>query len=81
MKLPDQVDTLKLYQAALAEGVAINPGPDWSTDASYSRSRMRLCFASPSHEEIREGIARLADVCRREFGVPARIANVAQRMG
>ena len=27
-------------------------------------SRLRLCFASPSHEQIREGVAVLADVCR-----------------
>ena len=78
MKLPDNVDTLKLYQAALAAGVAINPGPEWSTAKSYSGSRLRLCFASPSHEEIREGIAQLAEVCRKEFGVPARIANVTR---
>ena len=26
VKLPDNVDTLKLYQSALAAGVAINPG-------------------------------------------------------
>ena len=79
VKLPDNVDTLKLYQAALAAGVAINPGPEWSTDKNYSRSRLRLCFASPSHDEIREGIAVLAEVCRKEFGVPARIANVEKR--
>jgi 2-aminoadipate transaminase len=30
---------------------------------------MRLCFASPSHEEINQGVAALAEVCRREFGV------------
>jgi 2-aminoadipate transaminase len=76
VKLPDNVDTLKLYQSALAAGVAINPGPEWSTDKVLSKSRMRLCFASPSHQQIREGIAALAEVCRREFGVPARIANV-----
>jgi 2-aminoadipate transaminase len=76
VKLPDHVDTLKLYPAALAAGVAINPGPEWSTDKAHSTSRMRLCFASPSHEEIREGIAILADVCRKEFGVPERSANV-----
>ncbi len=76
VKLPDHVDTLKLYQAALAAGIAINPGPEWSTDKVYAGSRLRLCFASPSHEQIREGIAQLAEVCRREFGVPARIANV-----
>jgi 2-aminoadipate transaminase len=81
VKLPDDVDTLKLYQAALKAGVAINPGPEWSTDKAYSGSRLRLCFASPSHEEIRQGIALLAEVCRREFGVPARIANVEARAG
>jgi 2-aminoadipate transaminase len=79
VKLPDQVDTLKLYQAALAAGVAINPGPEWSTDKAYAGSRLRLCFASPSHEEIREGVAVLAEVCHREFGVPARSANVEKR--
>ena len=76
VKLPDNVDTLKLYQSALAAGVSINPGPEWSTDKGHSKSRLRLCFASPSHEQIREGVAVLADVCRREFGVPVRIANV-----
>ena len=76
VKLPDNVDTLKLYQAALAAGVAINPGPEWSTDKAYAGSRLRLCFASPSHEQIREGVAMLAEVCRKEFGVPERSANV-----
>ncbi len=79
VKLPDNVDTLKLYQAALAAGVAINPGPEWSTDRAHSISRIRLCFASPSHQEIRDGIAVLAEVCRKEFGVPVRSANVEPR--
>jgi len=78
VKLPDQVDTLKLYQCALAAGVAINPGPEWSVDKGASRSHTRLCFASPTHAEIRQGIAILAEVCRREFGVPLRSANVAR---
>jgi hypothetical protein len=39
-------------------------------------SRLRLCFASPSHEQIRDGVAVLAEVCRKEFGAPERIANV-----
>jgi 2-aminoadipate transaminase len=79
VKLPDHVDTLKLYQAALAAGVAINPGPEWSTDKAHAGSRLRLCFASPTHEQIREGIVVLAEVCHREFGVPARSANVEKR--
>src|SRR5262245_52984900 len=76
VKLPDDVDTMKLYQAALKEGVAINPGPEWSTDAKHAGARLRICFASPTKQQIREGIAILADVCRREFGVPTRSANV-----
>ncbi len=79
VKLPDNVDTMKLYQAALAAGIAINPGPEWSVNKEYSGSRLRLCFASPSKEELRDGVAALAEVCRKEFGVPTRIANVAQR--
>jgi 2-aminoadipate transaminase len=76
VKLPDGVDTQKLAQAAQAAGVAINPGFEWSPDKAYGRTRLRLCFANPSHDEIRQGVAVLAEVCRREFGVPTRIANV-----
>ena len=76
VKLPDEVDIQLLAQAALASGVAINPGPEWSTDKAHGKSRMRLCFAKPSHDAIRQGVAVLAQVCRREFGVPSRIANV-----
>ena len=75
VKLPDGVDTAKLYQPALAAGVAINPGTEWSVNKDHGRSRLRLCFASPSHEEIHQGVAALAEVCRREFGVPAPAAN------
>ncbi len=81
VRLAEPVDTLRLYQAALAAGVALNPGPEWSTDKAYAKGRMRLCFAHPSHETIRAGVAALAEVCRREFGVPERIANVEQRAG
>jgi 2-aminoadipate transaminase len=80
VKLPDHVDTLKLYQSALAAGVAINPGPEWSTDKAHAGCRLRLCFASPSHEQIREGVAVLAEVCAKEFGVPARSANVEKQV-
>jgi 2-aminoadipate transaminase len=79
VKLPDNVDTLKLYQSALAAGVAINPGPEWSTDKAYAGCRLRLCFANPSHEQIRDGVAVLAEVCAKEFGVPVRIANVEKQ--
>ena len=79
VKLPEQVEAMQLYQKALAAGVAINPGPEWSVNGADTRSHIRICFASPSHEQIREGIAVLADVCRSEFGVPSRSANVQKR--
>jgi 2-aminoadipate transaminase len=78
VKLPDSVDTMKLCQAALKQGVAINPGPEWSTDAKHAGARLRLCFASPTHQQIREGVAILAEVCAREFGVPTRSANISR---
>ena len=79
VKLPDNVDTLKLYQPAL-DGRRRDQSRTGMVGRTrpHSTSRMRLCFASPTHEEIRKGIAVLAEVCHREFGVPARIANVAR---
>ena len=62
-------------QLALQSGVAINPGAEWMTDAGAGRTRLRLCFAHPSEQVIREGVARLAEVCHREFAVPARGAK------
>lgn len=79
IKLPDVVDTQKLAQAALAAGVSLNPGPEWSTNKAYAKNRLRLCFANPDPETIKQGVAVLAEVCRREFGVPLRSANVDKR--
>lgn len=76
--LPEGVETKQLELAALKEGVAINPGAEWTVDGAQNRRRMRLCFGNPEEAQIREGIARLAAVCHREFGVPERIANIEQ---
>jgi 2-aminoadipate transaminase len=78
IKLPDQVDTRQLFQAAAKAGVAINPGPEWAVGEEYSKSRLRLCFANPTEAQIREGVAVLADVCHKEFGVPLRGRNVGR---
>jgi 2-aminoadipate transaminase len=32
----------------------------------------------PDHQQIREGVAILAEVCAREFGVPTRSANISR---
>lgn len=76
--LPEQIDTQALAGPALAEGVAYNPGPEWSTDPEAARHSLRLCFALPPEDEIRAGIAKLAEVCHRETGVPERGANLVR---
>ena len=76
VKFPDAIDTTHLTQAALQSGVAINPGAEWMTDANVGQRRVRLCFAQPSEQVIRDGVAALAAVSQREFGNPARVATV-----
>lgn len=73
--LPAEVDTTRLAQVAAAEGVAVNPGAEWSADAEAGRRRIRICFANPPADTIREGVAKLAEICHREFGVPVRGRN------
>lgn len=75
---PDEVDTDRLATVALAEGVEINAGSQWSADPETGRRRARLCFGSATKQEITEGVARLAEICHREFGIPARSSNVAR---
>ena len=76
IKLPPEVDTKALEQAALKEGVTLNPGAEWSADPATGRQRLRLCFGHPSKDTIREGIAKLAEICHRETGIPLRSGNV-----
>ena len=75
VKLPEAVDTTRLFQAAGKEGVAINPGVEWSSNADLGKTRLRLCFANSSEEQLRLGVAKLAEICHREFGVPLRSRN------
>ncbi len=66
VKLPSGVDSRRLAAPALREGIAFNPGPDWSADPDAAAGYMRLCFALPAETEIREGVEKLAEVFRRE---------------
>ncbi len=72
VKLPASVDTTRLAQVAQQAGVAINPGAEWMTDPVAGKVRTRICFAHSPVDNIREGVGVLAEVCRREFGVPMR---------
>jgi 2-aminoadipate transaminase len=76
LKLPGSIDVRKLVAPAAKAGIAFNPGPEWACDGEAAKSHMRLCFALPSKEEIREGVAALAQVCFEETGIPERGANL-----
>lgn len=79
LKLPDQVDVTKLVKPAAEAGIVFNPGPEWVCDPSSAKSSMRLCFALPSKQQIKEGVAELARVCFEQTGIPVRSANVENR--
>ncbi|QCI64006.1 PLP-dependent aminotransferase family protein [Phreatobacter stygius] len=75
LRLPDHVDVRRFAQAALAGGLAFNPGPDWACDGEAAKSHIRLCFALPTVETIRQGVAELARVCFEHTGVPEHGVN------
>lgn len=54
----DPVDTQRLFEVALARGVAIIPGNAFSPQGRFPHS-LRLCFASCTPERIADGVARL----------------------
>ncbi|HMR33342.1 MAG TPA: PLP-dependent aminotransferase family protein [Geminicoccaceae bacterium] len=78
VRLPEQVDTRRLAPAAAAAGIAFNPGPELSCEPETGRNWMRLCFALPSEQQIRDGVAELARVCFEQTGIPQRSGNVAR---
>jgi 2-aminoadipate transaminase len=70
-KLPDGVDVTTLVKPAADAGLVFNPGPEWACVGAEAKPYFRLCFALPSKETIREGVATLARVCHEQIGIPA----------
>jgi 2-aminoadipate transaminase len=56
--LGNGVDATKLFERALAEGVAFIPGSAFSPSGRFTDA-LRLCFASTPPDRIYEGLARL----------------------
>jgi 2-aminoadipate transaminase len=61
------VDTQRLFEVGLAEGVAFIPGPAFSPAGSFANA-FRLCFASTTPERTAVGIARLRKAYDRVLG-------------
>ena len=58
-KMADGVDTMQLVQKAVDNGIIFVPGEPFFPD-SKRHNYLRLSFATPSIEQIKEGIKRLA---------------------
>lgn len=58
------IDTTRLFEIALAEGVAFIPGPALSPAGRF-RDAFRLCFASTSPERSEVGVQRLVTALDR----------------
>ncbi|MBN8930092.1 MAG: aminotransferase [Rhodospirillales bacterium 69-11] len=76
IKLPQNVDVRTLIKPAADAGIVFNAGPDWAVSADNSSSHLRLCFAMPSKDVIRKGVAALAKVCYEQTGIPEQSGNV-----
>jgi 2-aminoadipate transaminase len=63
--LPPQFDADALLPRALANAVTYVAGGAFFVDASGGNT-LRLCFSQPTHDRIREGVARLAGAIRAE---------------
>jgi 2-aminoadipate transaminase len=70
---PEGTDTCELMLEALKCKVLFVPGRDFFPDASGQRF-MRLNFSNATHDQIREGIGRLAEVCRAAVDAAAVVA-------
>ncbi|MDR3534559.1 MAG: PLP-dependent aminotransferase family protein [Rhodopila sp.] len=79
IKLPASIDVRKLVKPAAEAGIVFNPGPEWAVSADNSSNCLRLCFAMPSKQTIRDGVAELARVCYEQTGIPLRSGNVARQ--
>jgi 2-aminoadipate transaminase len=78
IKLPDSVDVRKLMKPAAEAGIVFNEGPAWAVSPHNSSNCLRLCFAMPSKQTIKDGVAELARVCYEQTGIPVRSGNVSR---
>ena len=67
LTLPEEVDTVALYDEALAAGVAYVAGSFFYTDGSH-RNTMRLNFSFIAEEKMEKGIKLLVDVLGKVIG-------------
>jgi DNA-binding transcriptional MocR family regulator len=63
LELPPQMDSLKLFQMALAQGISIAPGPIFSPTQRF-RNCIRLNYGSPWDETAEKAMETLGRIVR-----------------
>jgi DNA-binding transcriptional MocR family regulator len=63
LELPEQMDSLKLFQMALAQGISIAPGPIFSPTQRF-RNCIRLNYGSPWDEAAEKAMETLGRIIR-----------------
>jgi 2-aminoadipate transaminase len=64
--LPGAIDADRLLDRAVRHGVVYVAGSAFFVNA-HSGSQIRLSFSAPTHDQIREGVKRLAEAIREEL--------------
>lgn len=67
LTLPPEVDTVAMYDTALAEGVAYVAGSFFHIDGGH-RNTMRLNFSFLDKDRMEEGVRRLSGIIARQIG-------------
>lgn len=65
-KLPDFVNSKKLYQRAHEENLYYHPGDLFYPNSRQGKRYIRLSYLYPSLSEIKEGITKLADIIEEQ---------------
>jgi len=63
LELPEQMDSLKLFQMALAQGISIAPGPIFSPTRQF-RNCIRLNYGSPWSDSAERAMETLGRIVR-----------------
>jgi DNA-binding transcriptional MocR family regulator len=77
VELPPNVDSLRLFEAALERGISVAPGPMFSASGEYCH-HIRLNYGYPWSPEIERAMSTLGELARDQALVSTSLAGPAQ---
>ncbi len=67
VELPEQVDSIKLFEEALSEKIGIVPGPIFSSNPKMFKNCIRISCGSPVTQKTEQGIITLAALITQQI--------------